>query len=283
MSPYLSDLGARIGHDLLLLPGVTAVIRHEDTALLARQRDTARWNPARGGCWRTTRHWRCGAPPSDAATLDRMARLEPTRLPELMTHDRAALDALLDTTIVGQVAFVDEHGLPGVLPTAVARHGDELLVHGSTGSRWMRLVAGAPAAVSVTAVDGVVVARSTFESSLAYRSAVIFGAFRRLDGDEKAAALDLFSERLLPGRTREVRASTRKELAATMLLALPLDRWSLRVSDGWPEDPDDDRATDAWAGRVWFGARPVARVEAAPDLRDGVPVPPSVSGLRPAH
>jgi nitroimidazol reductase NimA-like FMN-containing flavoprotein (pyridoxamine 5'-phosphate oxidase superfamily) len=212
-----------------------------------------------------------------------MTVLEPTRMPELMSRDRAGLDALLDSTIVGHVAFVDERGGPGVLPTAVARWGDELIVHGSTGSRWMRLVNGAPVSVAVTAIDGIVVARSAFESSLAYRSAVIFGTFRRLQGDEMAAGLDVLTERMLPGRTGEVRASSKKELAATMLLALPLDTWSLRVSDGWPEDPEDDVAGDAWAGQVWFAERVVRSVDAAPDLRGGIPVPPSVTGLHVAH
>ncbi|QDZ16767.1 pyridoxamine 5'-phosphate oxidase family protein [Humibacter ginsenosidimutans] len=203
-------------------------------------------------------------------------------MPELMSRDRSALDALLASTIVGHVAYVDETGAPGLLPTAVARWGDELVVHGSTGSRWMRLVAGAAAAVSITAVDGVIVARSAFESSLAYRSAVVFGAFRRLDGDEKLEALDVLTERLLPGRVAEVRRPTKKELAATLVLAMPLDEWSLRVSDGWSEDPDDDIASDAWAGVVRFGARPTSAA-VAPDVRGGIPMPPSVTGFRAAH
>ncbi|TWP37881.1 pyridoxamine 5'-phosphate oxidase family protein [Leekyejoonella antrihumi] len=211
-----------------------------------------------------------------------MSRTDPTRLPELMRHDRAALDALLDSTIVGHVAFVAEDGTPGVLPTAVARWEDRLIVHGSTGSRWMRLVSGAPAVVSVTAVDGIIAARSAFESSLAYRSAVLFGAFDSLDGQEKRDALDVLTERLIPGRSGEVRPHTVKELAATMVLAMPITEWSLRVSDGWPEDPDSDIAGTAWAGQIDFGARPTV-IRAAPDLRDGIPTPKSVAGLRPAH
>ena len=101
-------------------------------------------------------------------------------MPEMMSHDRGALDALFDATIVGHVAFVDEDGGPAVLPTAVVRWGDRLVVHGSTGSRWMRLAAGSPAVVSITAVDGIIVARSAFESSVSYRSAVVFGSFETL-------------------------------------------------------------------------------------------------------
>lgn len=211
-----------------------------------------------------------------------MTRTTPTRLPETMSTDRAALDALLDSAIVGHVAFVTDDGLPAVLPTAVARRGDEIVVHGSTGSRWMRLVAGCPAVVSIAAVDGVVVARSAFESSLLYRSAVLFGRFRRLQGEEQRVALNAVTDRLIPGRVAEVRPSTKRELAATLVLALPIDEWSLRISDGWPEDPDDDVAGPAWAGHVRFGDRPT-EVAAAPDLRAGIAPPPSVAGLRAAH
>ncbi len=211
-----------------------------------------------------------------------MTRTDPTRLPELMSHDRAALDALLDTTVVGHIAFVAEDGSPAVLPTAVVRWGDRLVVHGSTGSRWMRLVAGVPAVVSVTTVDGIIVARSAFESSLAYRSAVFFGSFDQVTGDDQLVALDLLTDRLVPGRVAEVRRPTRKELAATVVLAMPITQWSLRVSQGWAEDPEDDVAGAAWAGQVSFGDRAV-NISAAPDLRAGIVTPESVTGLRAAH
>lgn len=211
-----------------------------------------------------------------------MSRTEPTRLPELMAHDRAALDALLESTIIGHVAFVAEDGSPAVLPTAVARWGDRLIVHGSTGSRWMRLVAGSRAVVSITTVDGIIVARSAFESSLAYHSAVLFGSFQKLEGDEKSAALDALTDRLIPARLAEVRPSTQKELAATVVLAMPITEWSLRVSDGWSEDPEDDIAGPAWAGHVVFGDR-AATIHPAPDLRPGISAPCSVAGIRVAH
>jgi nitroimidazol reductase NimA-like FMN-containing flavoprotein (pyridoxamine 5'-phosphate oxidase superfamily) len=196
-----------------------------------------------------------------------------------MSHSREALDALLDSTIVGHVAHVDESGAPGVLPTAVARFGDALIIHGSTGSRWMRLVSGAPAAVSVTSIEGIVVARSAFESSLVYRSAVLFGSFRVLAGTEKTDALDALTDKLIPGRLSEVRSSSKKELAATVVLSMPIDEWSLRISDDWPEDTDDDIAGDSWAGQVRFGMPPVT-ILAAPDLRPGITVPESVNALR---
>ncbi|WP_341953725.1 pyridoxamine 5'-phosphate oxidase family protein [Salinibacterium sp. TMP30] len=207
-----------------------------------------------------------------------MSKTSATRIPELMSHSREVLDALLDSTIVGHIAYVDEQGAPGVLPTAVARFGDALIVHGSTGSRWMRLVSGAPAAVSVTAVDGIVVARSAFESSLLYRSAVLFGSFQVLAGTEKTDALDALTDKLIPGRLNEVRPNTTKELAATLVLSMPIDEWSLRVSDGWPEDADSDIAGDTWAGQVRFGRQPVTVLD-APDLRPGILASQSVRAL----
>jgi hypothetical protein len=208
--------------------------------------------------------------------MSTMARTEPTRMPELMSHDRSALDALLETTVLAHIAFIDEDGMPGVIPTAAVRWGDFLVAHGSTGSRWMRRVAsGTPVAVSIATIDGIVVARSAFESSLVYSSAVLFGSFRALEGDDKIAALDAVTDRLLPGRRDEVRASTKRELAATMILAMPITEWSLRISDDWSEDPDDDIAGDAWAGQLRFGPAPITAA-AAPNLRPGIPVPASV-------
>lgn len=203
---------------------------------------------------------------------------QPVRLPEKATTDRADLEALLDTARVGHFAVVAEDGTPAVIPTMVVRDGDRVLAHGSTGSRWMRrLAGGGPTALGVTAYDGLVVARSAFESSIRYRSAVIFGRCSSVV-DDKERFLDLVTEALVPGRTAEVRRPTKAELAATLVLALPLDDWSLKISAGWPEDEDDDVAGPAWAGvvpmREVYGA-PLA----APDLRAGIDVPPSVRAL----
>jgi nitroimidazol reductase NimA-like FMN-containing flavoprotein (pyridoxamine 5'-phosphate oxidase superfamily) len=206
-----------------------------------------------------------------------------TRLHEKASNDRAHLDALLDTTRVGHFALVAPDGHPVVIPTAVVRDGDRVLAHGSTGSRWMRALAGGVSTcLAVTALDGLVVARTAFESSLHYRSAVLFGACTALADDEKEAVLDLITEALLPGRTVEIRRPNPRELAATLVLALPIAEWSLKVSDGWPEDEPDDIAGDAWAGVVplvtgYRSARP------APDLRAGIDVPASVRALIPGE
>ena len=201
-----------------------------------------------------------------------------TRLREKQRYDRAELDALLDTVHVGHVALVRDGG-PIVVPTAVVRDGDRVLMHGSTGSPWMRaLTDGAPVSLAVTSMDGVVVARSAFESSIHYRSAVLFGTCAALDDVDKLRALDLVTDALIPGRVAELRRPTDRELAATLVLALPIERWSLKVSAGWPDDPPEDVAGPAWAGVVPlvtdYGApRP------APDLRPGIPMPPSVRAL----
>src|SRR4051794_34848255 len=206
------------------------------------------------------------------------ASRRPTRLAEKSSTDRAALDALLDAGVVGHFGLVTEDGTPVVIPTAIVRDGDRVLAHGSTGSRWMRrLAGGAPTALAVTAYDGLVVARSAFESSIRYRSAVLFGRCSTV-ADHQERFLDLVTEALIPGRTSEVRRPTRAELAATLVLALPIEDWSLKISAGWPEDDDGDVAGPAWAGVV-----PVRQVYdaplAAPDLRAGIEVPPSIRAL----
>lgn len=202
-----------------------------------------------------------------------------TRLREKASTERAELDALLDATRVGHFALVAPDGHPVVIPTAIVRDGDRVLAHGSTGSRWMRALAdGAPTCLAVTLLGGLVVARSAFESSLHYRSAVLFGACAPLAEDEKPAALDLITEVLLPGRVVEIRRPSDRELAATLVLALPITEWSLKVSDKWPEDPPEDVAGDAWAGVVPLVSS-YATPRPAPDLRAGIPVPASVRDL----
>lgn len=166
-----------------------------------------------------------------------------------------------------------------VMPIAFAHTDDALILHGSTGSWWLRkLATGVPVTASVMTADGLVFARSAFESSMRYRSAILFGSCERLEGDEMLAALDLVTHALLPGRVSEVRAHNRKELAATLVLRMTIDEWTFKHSTEWPEDPDDDIATDTWAGVlpiVTAYGEPLA----APDLRDGIRVPLSVERL----
>jgi nitroimidazol reductase NimA-like FMN-containing flavoprotein (pyridoxamine 5'-phosphate oxidase superfamily) len=143
----------------------------------------------------------------------------------------------------------------------------------------MRQVAtGVPISLAVTALDGLVVARSAFESSIHYRSAILFGSCTDLRDEEKLTALDVLTDALLPGRVAEVRRPHLREIAATFVLALAIREWSLKVSAGWPEDEEADVAGDAWAGVV-----PVITgygwPEPAPDLRAGITAPASVRAL----
>ncbi len=206
-----------------------------------------------------------------------MARTTITRLSTKASQDIAELYRLLDTVHIGHFAVVDDDGHPVVLPTAVVRDGGRMLAHGSTGSRWMRrLATGAPTSLAVTSFDALVVARSTFESSMRYRSAVLFGACTPItDADAKRRALDAVVEGLIPGRAAEVRPANVKELAATQVLSLPIAEWSLKVSEGWPDDTDEDCAGTAWAG-VLPATTSYGAPLPAPDLREGIPLPESV-------
>lgn len=201
---------------------------------------------------------------------------ELNRFPEQGVTDRAALDALLDSQWAGVLSTVVD-GTPLAVPLLYARDGDRVLLHGSTGAGALRAVAaGAPAVLTVFALDALVVAPTTFESSVNYRSATIRGELTRVDD----VALDVFSEVLIPGRTAEVRPSTRKELAATQALALPIgaDNWLLKVADDWPATPEE---ADADA-EVWSGLVPVRTVLDAPvpaPWAADLPVPPSVQQL----
>ena len=191
-------------------------------------------------------------------------------------NDDAELQHLIADARVAHVALVAE-GAPVVIPTAVVYHDGDVLLHGSTGSRWLRLVAqGIPVSVAITAIDGLVVARSAFESSIHYRSAVLFGTCSPAPNPEEA--LDLLTDGLIPGRIGEVRRPSAREVAATMVLRLAIEEWTLKISDGWPDDPEDDVAGPAWAGVVPLITR-FADPVPAPDLRVGIAEPASVAAL----
>jgi nitroimidazol reductase NimA-like FMN-containing flavoprotein (pyridoxamine 5'-phosphate oxidase superfamily) len=208
-------------------------------------------------------------------------RTQISRIKEKGRTDRAELDLLLDAAFLAHIGLVREDGWPVVIPTAAVRDGDRLLLHGSTGSPWLRAAAsGAPISVAITVVDGIVVARSAFESSIHYRSAVLFGRCEQLEGEEKAAALEVLTDGLIPGRVSEVRRSTGKELAATVVLALPITEWSLKVSDDFSDDPDSDVAGSAWAGVVPHLPQAFGVPVPHPNLRAGIDVPASVIALR---
>jgi nitroimidazol reductase NimA-like FMN-containing flavoprotein (pyridoxamine 5'-phosphate oxidase superfamily) len=171
------------------------------------------------------------------------------RLKKRSVEDRDEMYEILDSTILCHVGYV-ENGEPFVLPYAFARDGDRILIHGSSGARFMReLAKGVPTCVTVTKLDGMVVARTTFDSSMNYRSVVILGAAEEINGPEKNELLEKVSNGLLPGRVSEVRTSTAKELAATTLLSLSLDEASVKVRTGMPEDGEGS-GTGVWSGVI---------------------------------
>jgi nitroimidazol reductase NimA-like FMN-containing flavoprotein (pyridoxamine 5'-phosphate oxidase superfamily) len=183
--------------------------------------------------------------------------------------------------LVAHVAFVDK-GEPVCIPMLYARVGDKLYIHGSRASRAMRLLAAGPkACLTVTLMQGLVLARSAFEHSANYESVVAFGRFESIDdAAERLTALAAFTEKLLPGRFSEVRSPNAKEMKATVVLAMPIDQVSAKVRDGPPDDDEsEDAALDVWAGEVpivtAFG-EPVP----SPGLRAGIPLPASLRAKR---
>ena len=183
-------------------------------------------------------------PDYDITDLNRVRRV-----PARGAYDRETVHAILDAALIGHVSFVVDDQ-PFVIPTLIARDGDELLLHGATSSRLMRHAAtGAPLAVAVTHVDGLVLARSVFHHSINYRSAVLFGTARLLEEPAaKMAALRAFTERLIPGRWDDARPPNETELKATAVLALTINAASAKVRVGPPGDDEEDYALPVWAG-----------------------------------
>jgi hypothetical protein len=203
-----------------------------------------------------------------------MARTPTTirRLPEKSVDDRAAIDAILDEGFVCHVAYLIDHR-PVVIPTLYVRDGDTCLLHGSTASGIAAAARrGSPLSIAVTLVDGLVVARSGFESSVNYRSVVIHGHGTVLSGDAHRRALDLMVEGLIPGRLADIRPPTDMELRKTAVVSVPLDTISAKVSAGPPEDDIADLGTGAWAGVVPMTTT-YGDPEPSPDLEPNVDVP----------
>ncbi|HTW00487.1 MAG TPA: pyridoxamine 5'-phosphate oxidase family protein [Streptosporangiaceae bacterium] len=200
------------------------------------------------------------------------------RLRERGRADRAELYAVLDAGLVCHVGVIVD-GSPVVLPTGYGRTGDTLYLHGSSANRALLAADGQEICVTVTHLDGLVCARSVFNHSMNYRSAVIFGTARLItDDDQRLAALRAVTEQLVPGQWDHARLPTRKELAATLVLELSLAEASVKVRTGPPHDEPADYDTATWAGvlpaRLVFGAP-----EPDPDLRDGIAVPGHIEAL----
>ncbi|MBM9622837.1 pyridoxamine 5'-phosphate oxidase family protein [Streptomyces zhihengii] len=214
--------------------------------------------------------------PPDTAAYGPTERTVPTRSRDRASYDRETVHAILDESYLCHLGFVRD-GAPVVLPTLYARVGDALYVHGSTGSRPLRMTGeadpGLPVCLTVTHVDGLVLARSAFHHSINYRSVVVHGTARQVtDPQEKNLALDALVDQVVAGRSADCRPADAKELAATAVIRLDLTEASAKARTGGPNDDDADMGLPHWAGVI-----PVARTYGAPvpsaDLTDTVPLP----------
>ncbi len=212
-------------------------------------------------------------PATDRTTIGRNA--------ERATRDRATAEAILDEGVLCHVGLSADHG-PVVIPTTYARRGDELLIHGSPAASWLRAAGkGTPVCVTVTHVDGLVLARSAFHHSMNFRSVVVFGVAERItDPVAKAAALDAIVEHIVPGRTAEVRPTWESEITETLVLRLPLAEASVKVRSGGPIDDDEDYSLpDVWAGVI-----PMTTTFSPPiddeRLTAGIEAPPSATSYQ---
>lgn len=196
-------------------------------------------------------------------------------MPARAAYERETIDAVLDEALVAHLGFSLD-GQPYVIPTLHARVGDTVYFHGSAASRALRaLISGVPACLTVTLIDGLVLARSAVHHSVNYRSVVLLGQARAMaDLDERGRAIEAFTERLLPGRWGEVRPPTIKELKAIHVLAIDIDEASAKVRAGGPLDDEDDYALDVWAGVVPLA---LAAGEPLPDPRLRAGIAPSAA------
>lgn len=189
------------------------------------------------------------------------------RVPDRAVHDPQSMHAILDAGLVAHLAVV-ESGQPFVLPVAYARRKEEVLFHGSSASRlFRRLEEGQPTCLTVTLLDGLVLARSSFESSMNYRSVMVLGTARRLAGEDALDGLRCISDHLLPGRWADIRPPAPKEVKATMVLALSLSECSVKVRVGGPEDLPEDLADPVYGSR-WAGVMPLTEVFGNPEPDD---------------
>ena len=217
------------------------------------------------------------SPPSTSAStaLSATARTRLGRHKERGATDRVALHDVLDTALICHLGFIADAS-PVIIPTGYGVDGETLYLHGSVAGRPLVGTPGQPICVTVTLLDGIVLARSAFHHSMNYRSAVIFGVPRLVtDAAEKLRALECVTEHLAPGQWAATRQPTRKELAATSVLALPLDEASVKVRTGPPIDEPEDVAAGGWAGVLPVEAG-WAEPLTAPDVPAGVDVPEHV-------
>ena len=198
------------------------------------------------------------------------------RVPKRAAYDESTIHAILDASLIGHVGVVAS-GRPVVIPMLYGRDGDAVYLHGSVASRLLRdLAGGVDVCLTVTLIDGLVLARSAFHHSMNYRSVVAFGRARRVEGHEQEHGLRVISEHLAPGRWDEVRPPTEQELKVTSVLRLDIEEASAKVRTGDPIDDDEDLALPVWAGVLPCSLTWGTPIDAA-DLLPGRDVSPSVS------
>jgi nitroimidazol reductase NimA-like FMN-containing flavoprotein (pyridoxamine 5'-phosphate oxidase superfamily) len=213
-------------------------------------------------------------PASERTTLHRYAHRA--------AYDRETIDAILDEGMVCHVGLQTDRGFPVVIPLAYGRDGDSVYLHGSAASRLFRGARGPDIDIcmTVTFIDGLVVARSTYNTDINYRSVVIIGRATEVkDLEEKRHGLELMVDQIIPGRSRDARPPTEKELRSTMLLKLPLGESSAKVRTGWPLDEEEDYDLQIWAGVIPFTTVTEA-AQVDPALRVDVPMPEYVQRYR---
>jgi nitroimidazol reductase NimA-like FMN-containing flavoprotein (pyridoxamine 5'-phosphate oxidase superfamily) len=200
-------------------------------------------------------------------------KTEHRRQPDRGTTDRAVIDAVFDEALYCHLGFVDD-GLPYVIPTIHVRVDDTLVLHGSPASRMMRILkAGTEVCVTATLLDGLVLARSVFNHSMNYRSAMVFGRAHEItDPDLKLEAMRVFTDKILPGRWDEARRPTEKEFRGTLMAGLPIDAATAKARTGPPGDEPEDVTLPVWAGVIPYGLEPGTPVP-APDLPVGIDFP----------
>lgn len=211
--------------------------------------------------------------------LQKTDRTTITRLPKRGSYDRQTIYAILDDALFCTLAYVHE-GQPFQIPTGFCRMGDRLYIHGSVGSSYMRTldVTRPLTCVSITHIDGIVLARSAMHHSVNYRSVVLFGVPDRVhDAEEQHRALEVFTNKMQPGRWDDIRKPSVNEWKATMVISFPIEEASAKLRTGGPVDDEEDYALDVWAGVVPLRLQ---RLEPQPDerLRSGIPLPTYLRG-----
>lgn len=208
------------------------------------------------------------------------ARTRVQRFPNRGAYDSETISAILDEGLVCHLGFVVD-GQPFVLPTTYVREGQTLYVHGSASNRMLNvLAAGVDACVTVTLLDGLVLARSAFKHSMNYRSVVVLGRAQALtDPAEKRRLLSALIEHIMPGRSIQVRQPTERELGATLLLAMPITEASAKIRSGPPIDDPSDYSHNCWAGELPLRIRSLAPVP-DPKLSPGISTPDSLVDYR---